>query len=84
MTRERDPVTAFGLTLAAMMITAGCGVVGSPIAPEDVGIAPRLQKEQEMEAQERAQAAQRQQAEPGMAEPSSEPELPPLRPVGTR
>ncbi|HXF93056.1 MAG TPA: hypothetical protein VNK46_09885 [Nitrospiraceae bacterium] len=84
MTRERDPVTAFGLTLAVMTIAAGCGVVGSPIAPEDVGIAPRLQKEQEIEAQERAQAAQRQEGKSGAVEPSSEPELPPLRPVGIR
>jgi hypothetical protein len=50
---------------------AGCGVVGSPIAPEDIGI----------EAKVRAQ----RQAEEQRSTPE-EPEvvLPPLQPVGTQ
>jgi hypothetical protein len=69
---------------AICAITVGCGAIGAPIAPEDVGIAPRLEKEPEQEAKGREQAAQRQEAGSGAVEPPSEAELPPLRPVGTR
>ncbi|GIW55831.1 MAG: hypothetical protein KatS3mg082_2235 [Nitrospiraceae bacterium] len=78
------PVVLFVLMSAICAISVGCGVIGAPIAPEDVGIAPRLEKEQEQEAKGREQAAQRQEAGSGAVEPPSEPELPPLRPVGTR
>jgi len=51
---------------------AGCGVVGSPIAPEDIGI----------EAKIRAQ----RQAEEKRSTTEEQPEilLPPLQPVGTQ
>lgn len=54
------------------LFAAGCGVVGSPIAPEDIGI----------EAKIRAQ----RQAEEQRATPDEKPEvvLPPLRPVGNQ
>lgn len=65
-------------------ISVGCGVIGAPVAPEDVGIAPRLEKEQQQETEGRAPAAQRQELGKGAVEPPSDPELPPLRPVGTR
>lgn len=78
------PVVLFVIMLVICAITVGCGVIGAPIAPEDVGIAPRLEKEQEQEAKSREQAAQQQEAGSGAVEPPSEPELPPLRPVGTR
>lgn len=77
-----------------MLSTAGlldsCGTVGSPIAPEEVGIGPF------MEQQDRARAQQAGQKTPAPAEPedpgapqSVEPlgqddVLPPLRPVGGR
>lgn len=78
------PVVLFVIMLAICAIAVGCGVIGAPIAPEDVGIAPRLEKEQEQEAKGREQAAQQQEARSGAVEPPSEPELPALRPVGTR
>ena len=57
---------------------AGCGVVGAPIAPEDIGI----------EAKVRAQRQAEEQRSTPEGQPVSpeEPEvvLPPLQPVGTQ
>ena len=57
-----------------------CGVVGPPVAPEDVGVAPFIERQKRQEAED---AKQREAAE---TQPAREPEveLPPLRPVGTR
>jgi len=68
---------------------AGCGVVGPPIPPEDVGVAPFIERQKRQQAQQAA-------AQPPAAEPLQEQEpppselrgqdeeLPPLMPVGTR
>jgi hypothetical protein len=62
---------------------SGCGVMGPPIAPEDVGVAPLIERQQRLD---RLDATEREAAE---AESVPQPEgqnvdLPPLRPVGTR
>lgn len=66
----------------------GCGTIGSPIAPEDVGIGPRLQREQQAAKAKEQQAQERKfSAEESLRRPTAVPdeaELPPLRPVGTR
>jgi hypothetical protein len=57
--------------------------MGPPIAPEDVGVAPLIERQQRLD---RLDATEREAAE---AESVPQPEgqnvdLPPLRPVGTR
>jgi predicted small lipoprotein YifL len=57
---------------------AGCGTVGPPVAPEDLGVAAKLEKAKKEEA-EAAMAEKKRQVQPEeQAEPEEE-ELPPLR-----
>ncbi|MBI3355793.1 MAG: hypothetical protein HY038_03300 [Nitrospirae bacterium] len=69
---------------AGLMIS--CGVVGPPIAPELVGVAPtieRQKKQHELEEKQReAAAAEAAEADPALQ--GQDVNLPPLRPVGTR
>ncbi len=61
-------------TLALSMLfsfAAGCGAVGSPIAPEDIGIEAKIR-------------AQRQAEEKRSTPEEPEVVLPPLRPVGNQ
>ncbi|MBM4124541.1 MAG: hypothetical protein FJ246_06265 [Nitrospira sp.] len=53
---------------------SGCGTVGPPIAPEDIGLAAKLLKDKE-----KAGKAGRK---PGEEKPANEVVLPPVRPVG--
>ena len=55
---------------------AGCGVVGAPIAPEDIGIEAKVRAQQE--AEEKRSAPEEQSPE------ELEVPLPPLRPVGAQ
>lgn len=65
-----------GLAAAVVLdLLGGCGKVGPPIPPEDIGIAAKIERER------REQAAKDREAEPQREE---EVELPPLRPVGIR
>lgn len=64
-------------------LLVGCGVVGSPVPPELVGVAPTIEKQKQQHTHE----AEREAAEAG--EPISvhdthDLDLPPSRPVGTR
>lgn len=65
--------------LLVVILSAGCGAVGSPVAPESIGVAAQQAREKEHE--EKA-AKERQQA-PAEAEEEEE-VLPDLRPIGTR
>ena len=76
------PVFLFGQMLIVSLLW-GCGAVGKPIPPEDVGIEAKIQKqEREAKAEQEAQSAQ----------PTDEPipvteqpeELPPFYPIGVR
>lgn len=81
----------------AMSIVAGvttgmlvaCGIVGSPVSPESVGVNPTIERQKMLEALEE------KQREAAAADESAEPQpdpmlqgqdvnLPPLQPVGTR
>lgn len=70
---------------------AGCGNVGNPIAPEHIGIAAKLKKEQMKQEQEQEKEKEKEQAaqrEAGRAAPEAEPSvetdaLPEFRPIGT-
>jgi len=69
--------------MVALWLSAACGVIGSPIPPEDVGIAPLIERQKKLDALE---AAKQEAAE---GQPEAEPlgqdvDLPPLRPMGTR
>lgn len=60
-----------------------CGVMGPPIPPEDVGVAPLIEQQKKRDALD---AKQKEAADaPAVVEPQGQDvDLPPLRPVGTR
>ena len=76
-----------GLMLAAGLL-ASCGVVGPPVAPETVGVAPTIAKQKKqqeaLEAQQREKAAQAETEEAEREPEEPEVALPPLQPVETR
>jgi len=72
-----------GILLAAGLLVS-CGVVGAPVAPENVGVAPTIDRQKKREALD---AQQREAAETAESDPALQGQdvnLPPLRPVGTR
>jgi predicted small lipoprotein YifL len=72
------------LTLALISwAIVGCGVVGGPIPPEDVGVAPVIERQKREQAQRAGAQPQDQEPLPSELRGQDE-ELPPLRPVGTR
>ena len=73
-------ITRFFIILAILFllpVLPGCGAVGPPIAPEDVGIEAKV-REQEQSRDPRGQENQ------GQTEPEEEVELPTFYPIGTR
>ncbi|HEY6289539.1 MAG TPA: hypothetical protein VIW48_08845 [Nitrospiraceae bacterium] len=76
-----------GVTMGMLV---ACGVVGSPVPPESVGVNPTIERQKKLEAleekQREAAAAAAESTEPQL-DPMLEGQdvnLPPLRPVGTR
>ena len=76
--------------LAVVMagLLSACGVVGAPVAPETIGVAPVVKRQQEQ--REAAESRQRdgddvgEIEEPYPAVQGQDEDLPPLNPVGTR
>jgi hypothetical protein len=75
-----------GVTMAMLV---ACGVVGSPVPPESVGVNPTIERQKKLEALEEKQREDAAEAE--STEPQPDPmlqgqdvNLPPLQPVGTR
>jgi hypothetical protein len=75
-----------GVTMAMLV---ACGVVGSPVPPESVGVNPTIERQKKLEALEEKQHEDAAEAE--STEPQPDPmlqgqdvNLPPLQPVGTR
>ena len=73
--------------IAGMLVA--CGVVGPPVAPENVGVNPIIERQKKLEALEEKQREAAEEAE--SVEPQPDPmlqgqdvNLPPLQPVGTR
>ena len=68
------------------MVMSQCGVIGPPVAPEDVGVAPIIERQKRREAV--GLSSQVQPAPPSDKEPMMEPgeplPVPPLRQMGTR
>lgn len=78
-----------GLLLVSVLdLHGGCGKVGSPIPPEEVGVAAKLEQERRARAkQQRAPEATGPIAPEGAGpedSPEGEPSLPPLRPLRSR
>jgi hypothetical protein len=71
------------IVILAAWACAACGVIGTPVAPEDVGVSPLIERQKRIDA---AEAAKREVEEgPTVLEPQGQDvDLPPLRPVGTR
>jgi hypothetical protein len=75
-----------------IIVTAGfvsaCGVVGAPVAPETIGVAPVVERQRlQQEAVKARQPAAVVDTEAEGSDPApqgQDEELPPLRPVGTR
>jgi hypothetical protein len=83
---QRVTSALFGVIMGVLV---GCGVVGPPVPPENVGVAPTIERQKKVEALEEKQRETAAAAE--SAEPPPDPmlqgqdvNLPPLRPVGTR
>ena len=83
--------------LSATSIVAGvtmgmlvaCGVVGSPVPPESVGVNPTIEGQKKLEAleekqREAAAAAESTEPQPDPLLEGQDVNLPPLQPVGTR
>jgi len=79
-----------GLSLSVLVgFLTACGVVGSPIPPEDVAVTPTIsrQKQQHAVQEQKKEAVETEEAKQEAAEQAlQEPDvkLPPLKPVGTR
>lgn len=71
------------LVAFAVLSSAGCGVIGSPIPPEDVGVAPVIERQQRLDALEAAKK-EAVESQPAVEPQGQDVELPDLRPVGTR
>jgi len=67
----------------AAWTSAACGVVGTPIAPEDVGVAPLIERQKRLDALD-AKKREAEEAPPVLEPQGQDVDLPPLRPVGTR
>jgi len=73
---------SLSVALAVGFLVA-CGVVGSPIPPENVGVTPTIEKQKKRDASEAHQReAVESQVEVELQ--GQDVNLPPLRPVGTR
>jgi len=72
-----------GILLAAGLLVS-CGVVGAPVAPENVGVAPTIDRQKKREALDAQQREAAEMAESDPALQGQDVNLPPLRPVGTR
>ncbi len=70
-----------------LLVSAGflisCGVVGSPVPPEYVGVAPTIEKQKRQHALE-AERQTTESTEPYSTLGSQDIDLPPSQPVGIR
>ncbi len=77
------------ILLGTPCMMVGCGVIGPPVPPETVGIAPVIERQKQAEAQKSGVSRPPSHADPdggvGNMGPVGQDEvLPPLRPIGTR
>lgn len=76
------------LAIVMVGLLSGCGIVGAPVAPESIGVAPAIKRQQQqreaMELRQQEEIDHDKVEEPDPAMRGQEEDLPPLRPVGTR
>jgi hypothetical protein len=79
------------LIVAGVMVIMleGCGAVGSPIPPENVGVNATIERQKTLESLEEkrrkdAAVGESTEPEPDSALQGQDVNLPPLQPVGTR
>jgi hypothetical protein len=75
-----------GMTMGVLM---GCGAVGAPIPPENVGVNLTIERQKKLELLEEKQREATTEVESTEPQPDSmlqgqDVNLPPLQPVGTR
>ena len=70
------------IAVLALWSLAACGTVGSPIPPEDVGVAPTIERQKKFDAD--AAKRETEESQPVLEPMGQDVELPSLRPVGTR
>jgi len=87
--KVRRPRVTSIVTGVTMGMLVACGVVGSPVPPESVGVNPTIERQKKLEALEEKQ--REAAAEADSTEPQPDPmlqgqdvNLPPLRPVEAR
>jgi hypothetical protein len=66
----------------ALLSAAACGTIGSPIPPEDVGVAVTIERQKRLDAG--AAKGEADESQPVLEPQGQDVELPDLRPVGTR
>ncbi|HEX6531748.1 MAG TPA: hypothetical protein VF019_03925 [Nitrospira sp.] len=66
----------------AIWTLAACGVMGTPIPPEDVGVAPVIERQKKFDAEAAKRSSE--ETQPVLEPQGQDVDLPPLRPVGTR
>ncbi len=69
--------------IASAGLLISCGVVGTPVAPEFVGVAPTIDKQKRQHALEEERKAA-ESAEPDPTLGGHDMDLPPSQPVGIR
>ncbi len=69
--------------IVSVGLLISCGVIGSPIPPEYVGVAPTIEKQKKQHAIETGRQAT-ESAEPDPTLGAQDIDLPPSQPVGTR
>jgi len=80
-TRPAPPARTLGwiiIILIGVGDSTGCGTVGPPIPPEEVGLAAKI-----IEQKEKERRAKQKDAQPAEEEKEDEVALPPVRPIGT-
>ena len=71
------------VVIASAGLLISCGVVGTPVAPELVGVAPTVDKQKRQHALEEERKAA-ESAEPDPTLGGHDMDLPPSQPVGIR
>ena len=87
--KQTSDIFLAGVSLTVLTVVTACGVVGAPIAPENVGVNPTIAKQKaQLQQSGTVQPAGPAAGTPAPVEPvepkGQDEELPPLRPVGTR
>ncbi len=75
------------VTSMTMGLLMGCGSVGAPIPPENVGVNPTIERQKKLEllkGKQREAAAEPLEPDPDSMLQGQDVDLPPLQPVGTR